>query len=60
MQDNYLEFKTSAIVEVNKPKSQNHNMIVLKSNLDDKFKLMMSYLGKHEYQKVLLIVNKRQ
>ena len=48
------------MVEINKPKSINHNMIVLKSSQEDKFKTMMSYLAKTDHKKILIIVNKRQ
>lgn len=48
------------MVEINKPKSQHYNFIVLKSNQDEKFKTMLAYLAKTEHKRILIIVNKRQ
>ena len=46
--------------EINKPKSTNHNMIVLKSAQEDKFKTMMAYLSKTDHKRILIVVNKKQ
>ena len=48
------------MAQINKPKPMNHNMIVLKSAQEDKFKTMMSYLSKTDHKRILIIVNKRQ
>ena len=48
------------MVTVNQPKTHNHNMIVLKSNQEDKFKTMMAYLSKTDHKRILILVNKRQ
>jgi superfamily II DNA/RNA helicase len=48
------------MVEINKPKNQHYNFIVLKSNQDEKFKTMLAYLAKTEHKRILIIVNKRQ
>lgn len=47
-------------VEINKPKTQSYNFIVLKSAQEDKFRNMMAYLSKTEHKRILIIVNKRQ
>ena len=48
------------MVEINQPKSQAHNMIVLKANQEEKFKTMLAYLAKTDHKRILIIVNKRQ
>lgn len=48
------------MVEINKPKNQHYNFIVLRSNQDEKFKTMLAYLAKTEHKRILIIVNKRQ
>ena len=48
------------MAQINQPKPMNHNMIVLKSAQEDKFKTMMSYLSKTDHKRILIIVNKRQ
>ena len=46
--------------EINKPKTNQFNFIVLKTTYEDKFKSMMAYLAKNQFKKILIIVNKRQ
>lgn len=61
MSDHYKEHLTANHMhEVNKPKAMNFNFIVLKTSIEDKFRNMMTYIGKNEFKKILIIVNKRQ
>ena len=61
MPEHYINIqKELKMVEINKPKSINHNMIVLKSSQEDKFKTMMAYLSKTDHKRILILVNKRQ
>lgn len=61
MPEHYQEqIKEIRMVEINKPKSQQYNFIVLKSNQDEKFKTMLAYLAKTDHKRILIIVNKRQ
>lgn len=48
------------MVEINKPRSQNYNFIVLKSAQEEKFRTMLAYLAKTDHKRILIIVNKRQ
>ena len=49
------------MVSINKPKSCGHNMIVLRSPQEDKFRTMMNYLSKNpDHKRILILVNKRQ
>ena len=48
------------MVEINQPKSQAHNLIVLKAAQEEKFKTMLAYLAKTDHKRILIIVNKRQ
>jgi hypothetical protein len=48
------------MAEINKPKAMSYNMIVLKTEQEDKFRTMMAYLAKTEHRRIVIIVNKRQ
>lgn len=61
MPDHYKEHIVgNHMKEINRPKTSNFNFIVLKTSFEDKFKMMMAYLSKNEFKKILIIVNKRQ
>jgi len=61
MHDHYApildKFRMSVI---NKPKTTNHNFIILKTTKEDKFRNMINYLSKGEYKRILIVVNKKQ
>lgn len=48
MSEHYKEhIKNNHMHEINKPKSNQFNFIVLKTSFEDKFKTMMAYLAKN-------------
>lgn len=48
------------MMEINKPRAAQFNFIVLRTAPEDKFRNMMSYLGKNEFKRILILVNRRQ
>ncbi len=61
MPEHYQEHSSqNRMIEINKPKAQPYNFIVLKTTNEEKFKTMLAYLTKTEHKRILIIVNKKQ
>jgi len=61
MPEHYQEHSSqNRMIEINKPKAQPYNFIVLKTTNEEKFKTMLAYLAKTEHKRILIIVNKKQ
>ena len=46
--------------EINKPRTDNFNFIVLKTSNEKKFKSLMTYITKNDFKRILILVNKKE
>ena len=46
--------------EINKPRTDNFNFIVLKTSNEKKFKNLMTYITKNDFKRILILVNKKE